>query len=104
MKGVIEEFLEKIGMKKKPTYDAKAGICLLYTSDAADDLTRVDLGGRRIIKKNFFKQKTAYEITTRLVGSEMCIRDSFPCMRETGWGSGSIMAGIWGTSLCRFCL
>src|SRR5665811_2172531 len=24
---------------------------LLYTSDAADDLTRVDLGGRRIIKK-----------------------------------------------------
>ena len=24
----------------------------------------------------FFKQKTAYEITTRLVGSEMCIRDS----------------------------
>src|SRR5665811_2462354 len=29
--------------------------CLLYTSDAADDLTRVDLGGRRIIKK---KKKT----------------------------------------------
>src|SRR5665811_2386669 len=27
------------------------GHCLLYTSDAADDLTRVDLGGRRIIKK-----------------------------------------------------
>src|SRR5665811_2596592 len=26
-------------------------VCLLYTSDAADDLTRVDLGGRRIIKK-----------------------------------------------------
>src|SRR5665811_1605541 len=25
--------------------------CLLYTSDAADDLTRVDLGGRGIIKK-----------------------------------------------------
>ena len=25
----------------------------------------------------FFKQKTAYEITTRLVGSEMCIRDSY---------------------------
>src|SRR5665811_2079086 len=25
--------------------------CLLYTSDAADDLTRVDLGGRRIITK-----------------------------------------------------
>src|SRR5665811_1677506 len=25
--------------------------CLLYTSDAADDLTRVDLGGRRFITK-----------------------------------------------------
>ena len=51
--------------------------CLLYTSDAADDLDRVDLGGRRIIKKKFFfKQKTAYEIERGLVGSEMCIRDS----------------------------
>ena len=69
--------------------------CLLYTSDAADDMQCVDLGGRRIIKKKktqknrgrgrarrrcccffFFKQKTAYEIGVRLVGSEMCIRDS----------------------------
>ena len=49
--------------------------CLLYTSDAADDLIGVDLGGRRIIKKIFFKQKTAYEIRLSLVGSEMCIRD-----------------------------
>ena len=30
---------------------AKATGCLLYTSDAADDLLCVDLGGRRIIKK-----------------------------------------------------
>ena len=29
----------------------KYQICLLYTSDAADDSLRVDLGGRRIIKK-----------------------------------------------------
>ena len=29
--------------------------CLLYTSDAADDSLRVDLGGRRIIKKNWNK-------------------------------------------------
>jgi len=26
-------------------------VCLLYTSDAADDMQSVDLGGRRIIKK-----------------------------------------------------
>ena len=30
--------------------------CLLYTSDAADDLLCVDLGGRRIIKKKKTKQ------------------------------------------------
>src|SRR5450756_2959605 len=30
--------------------------CLLYTSDAADDLLCVDLGGRRIIKKKKNKQ------------------------------------------------
>src|SRR5450756_566112 len=29
----------------------ETGSCLLYTSDAADDLLCVDLGGRRIIKK-----------------------------------------------------
>ena len=27
------------------------GICLLYTSDAADERSSVDLGGRRILKK-----------------------------------------------------
>src|SRR5450756_3153533 len=31
--------------------------CLLYTSDAADDLLCVDLGGRRIIKKKKKKIK-----------------------------------------------
>ena len=30
---------------------ARAGRCLLYTSDAADERSSVDLGGRRIIKK-----------------------------------------------------
>eukprot|EP00657_Telonema_sp_P-1_P000362 TRINITY_DN10688_c0_g1_i1.p2 TRINITY_DN10688_c0_g1~~TRINITY_DN10688_c0_g1_i1.p2 ORF type:complete len:111 (-),score=47.70 TRINITY_DN10688_c0_g1_i1:81-413(-) len=32
--------------------------CLLYTSDAADDLLCVDLGGRRIIKKKKKKNNT----------------------------------------------
>src|SRR5450756_3134904 len=30
---------------------ARSMCCLLYTSDAADDLLCVDLGGRRILKK-----------------------------------------------------
>ena len=34
--------------------------CLLYTSDAADERSSVDLGGRRIIKK---KNKTYYRAT-----------------------------------------
>src|SRR5659263_338554 len=32
-------------------HDTRLWSCLLYTSDAADDLLCVDLGGRRIIKK-----------------------------------------------------
>ena len=35
------------------TINQGPNICLLYTSDAADERRRVDLGGRRIIKKIF---------------------------------------------------
>ena len=43
-------------MTVAPVHDRAANMrpsyaCLLYTSDAADDLLCVDLGGRRIIKK-----------------------------------------------------
>ena len=34
--------------------------CLLYTSDAADDLLCVDLGGRRIIKKKKLQSSVWY--------------------------------------------
>src|SRR5450756_3228345 len=36
----------------------RVAACLLYTSDAADDLLCVDLGGRRIIKKKKKTKKT----------------------------------------------
>ena len=47
-------------------------VCLLYTSDAADERSSVDLGGRRIIKKKQYEQvyyvrshsATKYTITT----------------------------------------
>ena len=39
---------------------AKAASCLLYTSDAADERSSVDLGARRIIKK-----KTSVDIGGR---------------------------------------
>ena len=38
-------------------YSWDTEFCLLYTSDAADDLLCVDLGGRRIIKKKKHKHK-----------------------------------------------
>ena len=38
--------------RRQPTSDdGKGAACLLYTSDAADERSSVDLGGRRIIKK-----------------------------------------------------
>ena len=39
-----------------------ADACLLYTSDAADERSSVDLGGRRIIKKTKQKKKTKKEL------------------------------------------
>ena len=39
--------------------------CLLYTSDAADDMQCVDLGGRRIIKKN------NCDLTKRIIDEEI---------------------------------
>ena len=41
---------DKLNDEKKLKKDIYP-VCLLYTSDAADDLLCVDLGGRRIIKK-----------------------------------------------------
>ena len=38
--------------------------CLLYTSDAADERSSVDLGGRRIIKKKKIKQPRAFLLYT----------------------------------------
>ena len=39
------------------------GPCLLYTSDAADERSSVDLGGRRIIKKTKRKDEGGRDIS-----------------------------------------
>eukprot|EP00825_Cyclidium_porcatum_P018338 TRINITY_DN20936_c0_g1_i1.p2 TRINITY_DN20936_c0_g1~~TRINITY_DN20936_c0_g1_i1.p2 ORF type:complete len:152 (-),score=45.69 TRINITY_DN20936_c0_g1_i1:35-490(-) len=50
--GQVEEERKKRKEKPRSTYErGKDKNCLLYTSDAADDMQCVDLGGRRIIKK-----------------------------------------------------
>ena len=49
----------KAGRRRGP----RPSRCLLYTSDAADERSSVDLGGRRIIKKN--KRHTAIGVDGR---------------------------------------
>src|SRR5680860_1878752 len=44
----IDELYERLF---RELFELQNETCLLYTSDAADDLLSVDLGGRRIIKK-----------------------------------------------------
>ena len=44
--------------RKSEQVKALSDSCLLYTSDAADERSSVDLGGRRIIKKKKQKQHT----------------------------------------------
>src|SRR5659263_772147 len=46
-----EELGDPVFVSASNMNHALDGDCLLYTSDAADDLLCVDLGGRRIIKK-----------------------------------------------------
>ena len=46
VKSILESYQSE-GIK----YHALRSSCLLYTSDAADERSSVDLGGRRIIKK-----------------------------------------------------
>ena len=58
---VAAEAMSQIGLGSKHL----SGIgCLLYTSDAADDLLCVDLGGRRIIKKKTDKKRPTAGKTT----------------------------------------
>ena len=38
-------------LARRPLHRVRLAGCLLYTSDAADERSSVDLGGRRIIKK-----------------------------------------------------
>ena len=49
------------------------GDCLLYTSDAADDVHRVDLGGRRIIKKNFFSSRRRHTRCNSVSWARRCV-------------------------------
>src|SRR5450756_3208510 len=52
-----EAAVGRVVRRVKVRHGDRVYVCLLYTSDAADDLLCVDLGGRRIIKKKKKKKK-----------------------------------------------
>ena len=61
-RGDVERDL-RVGARRVADVE-QVGPCLLYTSDAADDLLCVDLGGRRLIKKQRASPKTPTHTTT----------------------------------------
>ena len=64
-------------------------VCLLYTSDAADDMQCVDLGGRRIIKKDWIlSQPRAHKAptSTRVMSQSLfSSRRRHTRCREVSW-------------------
>ena len=48
---LLDDTRELVRSTKTGKWSPKGYCCLLYTSDAADERSSVDLGGRRIIKK-----------------------------------------------------
>ena len=52
------------------TRTIEAIICLLYTSDAADERSSVDLGGRRIIKKKKYIKITEPNISKSVINNK----------------------------------
>ena len=52
---LVEKLLAR--SRSEDIYGTRFEVCLLYTSDAADERSSVDLGGRRLIKK---KQHTHF--------------------------------------------
>ena len=61
--GVPQMMVSRDGGFIGAQWEAYATTCLLYTSDAADDLLCVDLGGRRIIKKKTKNKLTDFIAT-----------------------------------------
>ena len=59
------------GIQLNITYSVDG--CLLYTSDAADDLIGVDLGGRRIIKKKIFSSRRRHTRCLRVSWARRCV-------------------------------
>ena len=58
-------------------FDSLANGCLLYTSDAADDLLCVDLGGRRIIYNKNAQKLDRTQVHTNVIYQIIMHTDNF---------------------------
>ena len=71
------EGMGRFGVKGKSLigngYALNYKVCLLYTSDAADDSLRVNLGGRRIIKKIFFSSRRRHTRFMSVSWARRCV-------------------------------
>ena len=59
----LENYGEMRDAVREPRFQRQKALalaCLLYTSDAADERSSVDLGGRRIIKKKNIVKRGCY--------------------------------------------
>ena len=66
--GLDESLMERLQKAFPDARLVKAfNSCLLYTSDAADERSSVDLGGRRIIKKKQRKKKINNRLSTKQI-------------------------------------
>ena len=54
----VDKFMvnERGKLVRTTNFGVQLNTCLLYTSDAADERSSVDLGGRRIIKKKQMRE------------------------------------------------
>src|SRR5665254_22616 len=79
----------------------RPAVCLLYTSDAADDLTRVDLDARRIIKKKkrrvFFLQE---EDGIRDAQESRGLEDVYKRQGRTDWPTSATPRTSTASSTC----
>ena len=62
--GLVSKFTLPIAWVDPASYESNK-LCLLYTSDAADERSSVDLGGRRIIKKKKNKIISLYSESSK---------------------------------------
>ena len=76
-------FLNSHIERVKILYQVREMSCLLYTSDAADERSSVDLGGRRIIKK---QKKIKKKTHTQHTDSDTLIQNYAHIQNKTNYG------------------